>query len=474
LIYSLWQRFTLADLSAIERWRSGSYIYRIIGSLQAWKQGSILMQWGDEIAAILTTLALSLAPFVSTEVTGLILVGIAAFWLLLSLGDRDRSGLTPIHITLFSFWLISAISTGLSSYRKEAIEGLIKLSLYLLFFVILARIFRSSRIRNWSISIYILVAGIISTYGAHQSIYGAKQLATWVDAESSLAKTTRVYSYLDNPNTLAGYLLPAIAFSGVAMILWPGKLPKVLAGVILTVDLWCLQATYCRSAWIGLGVMIIASVLLTYYWLRPHLSLFWQKWALPLGLGSLFLITGVTFLAVPLMRDRLLSVFAARGDSSNNFRINVWLAVKQMIQDRPILGIGPGDRVFKKVYPIYQINPKFSALGAYSVFMETIVEIGFLGFAFLLWLLITIFNVGWQQISYLRTYRDPQAYWLMAAIVSALGMMCQGMFDTVWYRPYVQMLWWFCVAIIAGFYTEQSQFNNAKISEHSDPSIPNE
>jgi len=45
---------------------------------------------------------------------------------------------------------------------------------------------------------------------------------------------------------------------------------------------------------------------------------------------------------------------AGRADSSNNFRINVWAAVVEMIHDRPILGIGPGNTAFNKIYPLYQ------------------------------------------------------------------------------------------------------------------------
>jgi len=45
---------------------------------------------------------------------------------------------------------------------------------------------------------------------------------------------------------------------------------------------------------------------------------------------------------------------AGRADSSNNFRINVWAAVVEMIRDRPILGIGPGNTAFNKIYPLYQ------------------------------------------------------------------------------------------------------------------------
>jgi putative inorganic carbon (hco3(-)) transporter len=456
-MYSFWQRLTLSDLS-LDRLLNASYVHRWVGSLQSWRQQSWLMQWGDEIGAVLTSLVLVLSPFeksipgLSTETIGLLLGAVAAFWVLLTLSDTRNGGVTPIHITILGFWAISAISAGLSPARSEAIGGLSKLSLYLLLFVMLSRLCSSSRIRNWTIAIYLHTALFVSVYGVHQSIYGAKQLATWVDAESTLAKTTRVYSYIRNPNELAAYLLPAIAFSVAACLIWRGWLRKTLAIVMVVVNAYCLQATYCRGAWIGAFIGILVGAALVYYWLRPQLPKFWRSWALPLVLGGILAVSGIAMLLIPSLRDRVLSIFSGSKDSSNNVRIQVWAAVNKMIHDRPILGIGPGDRVFKKIYPLYQLGPRFDALGAYSIFLETIVEIGYIGLSCLLWMILVTFNCGFKGLTRLRETGDIQAGWLMAAIVSMVATLCQGTVDTVWYRPDIQILWWLAVGIVASFY----------------------
>lgn len=456
-MYSLWQRLTLSDLS-IDKWVDASYLHRWVGSLQSWRQQSWLIQWGDEIGAILTSLVFVLSPFVpslpglSTETIALLLGGVAAFWVLLTLADNRGGGITPIHVTLLVFWGISAISTGLSPAKDAALRGLNLVTLYLLLFVMLARLCRSSRIRNWLIAIYLHTALVIGVYGVNQSIYGAKQLATWVDAESTLAKTTRVYSYIRNPNELAAYLLPAIAFSVAAFFVWRGWLRKTLAILMVVVNTYCLQATYCRGAWVGAFVGMIVGAALVYYWLRPKLPKFWRSWGLPLVLGGILAVSAIAMLLIPILRDRVLSIFIGSKDSSNNVRIQVWAAVNRMIHDRPILGIGPGDRVFKKIYPVYQVGPRFDALGAYSIFLETIVEIGYVGLACLMWVILVTFNCGVQGLTRLRQANDPQAFWLMAAIVSMVATLCQGAVDTVWYRPAVQTLWWLTIGIIASFY----------------------
>ena len=137
---SFWQRLTLSDLSP-DKWVDVSYIHRWVGSLQSWRQESWLMQWGDEFGAILTSLVLIISPFISsipglsTDTIALLLTGVAAFWVLLTLADNRGGGITPIHITLLVFWGISAISTGLSPVKDAAFRGLTLMSLYLLLFV---------------------------------------------------------------------------------------------------------------------------------------------------------------------------------------------------------------------------------------------------------------------------------------------------------------------------------------------------
>ena len=245
--------------------------------------------------------------------------------------------------------------------------------------------------------------------------------------------------------------MPAIAFSAAAFFIWRSWLQKTLALVMVLVNAYCLQATLCRGAWIGAIVMVLVAVSLGYYWLRPSLPKFWRSWALPIAIASLAILLGLAILLSPNLRDRLLSIFSDRKDSSNNFRINVWEAVRHMIHDRPIWGYGPGDRVFKQIYPIYQVSPRFSALSAYSVLMETIVEIGFVGLTCFIWMLVVTFNCGVRALMRLRATRDPQAFWAIAAIVSMAGIMSQGLADTEWYRPQIQTVWWLIVGIIASF-----------------------
>jgi putative inorganic carbon (HCO3(-)) transporter len=457
---SVWQQFTLSNLH-LYQWRGASYLYKLVGLLQSWRRGSWLMQWAETIGALLVAVVFALAPFVPNALVGVLLFASGAFWVLLTLSDETvyPQGLprkvTPIHLLVLLYWGIATVATALSPVKAAAYQGLTKLTLYLLFFALMARVLRIPRIRSWIITLFLHVSLIVSVYGVRQSFFGAKALATWVDPLSPLSKTTRVYSYLGNPNLLASYLLPAIALSLVAVFAWRGWTPKALALTMVVVNGYCLFRTGSLGGWIGLAVLVVTLIILLWYWWRNSLSPFWRTWLLPILFGSM---AGLLLLAIQLdesIRLRVFRLFIGRGDSSNNVRMNVWSSVVEMIKDRPILGIGPGNNAFNKIYPQY-MRARFSALSAYSIFLEVLVETGFIGLSCMLWLLIVTFNQGIQQMRRLRASANTNGFWLVGAIAAMFGMLAHGLVDTVWYRPEVNTLWWLMVAIIASYYIPPS------------------
>lgn len=450
----VWQRFTLSYLP-LRQYLATSYLHRsVVGLLHSWRQSSLLMQWGETIAAILLTLIYGLAPFVANDLLGLILLACAAFWLLLTLSDETTANarsVTPIHLLVLLYWGIASIATALSPVKKAAFTDLRNFTLYLLLFALCARVLTSPRFRSWLITLYLHISLIVSVYGLRQWFFGAPALATWVDPASPLSKSTRVYSYLGNPNLLAGYLLPAVVLSAVAIFAWQSWWKKSLALTMLVVNASCLYLTSSRGGWIGLVVATLTLLTLLYYWWSVQMPPFWRTWSLWLILGSLFGLLFVAIVFVEPVRERFFSIFSGKGDSSSKFRTNVWNAVFKMVQDYPITGIGPGHNAFNKIYPLYQL-PRYNALSAYSIFLEVTVETGFIGLACFLWLLIVTFNTAFLQLQRLRQLKSVEGFWLIGAIASLAGMLGHGLVDTVWYRPEVNTVWWLLVGLIASYY----------------------
>jgi putative inorganic carbon (HCO3(-)) transporter len=452
---SAWAKLALSNLH-LDRWRSASYLYGLVGLLANWRSSSWLLQYAEALGAFLICIVLILAPFVSNDVTGILLLAIGIYWGLLTISDEDRTRVTAIHLLVLIYWSIALLSVAFSPVKLAAFADWRNLTLYLMMFALSSRVMRSRRIFSWIVTNYLLVSLLVSGYGVRQKFMGVKQLATWNDPSSPLAGATRVYSYLGNPNLLAGYILPAIALSIAAFIVWQGWMQKSLAATILLVNSACLYFTDSRGSWIGMLALIIVFLFLLYYWWREYLPNFWQQWLLPIILGGLASFLILAFLFVEPFRLRVASIFAFRNDSSNNFRINVWQAVVKMIRDRPLIGIGPGHNSFNKIYPLY-MSTRFSALSAYSILLEIMVEMGIAGLCAFLWLLFSTLDRAWRLIVNWKNNRNPLGVWIIGAIAALVGMLTHGFVDTVWYRPEINTLWWLMVGAIASQYLENKE-----------------
>jgi putative inorganic carbon (hco3(-)) transporter len=436
----------------LSHWFSSSYLGRFVGSFTnrfvTWRSASWLLQWSEIIGVGLLGLVFFLAPFVSTGLVGVLLLAIAIYWFLVTISEEKSLGFTPIHLWVLIYWTIATLAMAFSPAKTDAIAGWIKLTLYLAMFALSARVLSSPRLCNWLITGFLLTALIVSSYGIRQQYLGVEQLATWNDPNSALAHDTRVYSYLGNPNLLGGYLLPAIALSVAAILVWRSWLQKILAVLMLGTNAACLFFTDSRGAWLAAIALATAMFLLLYWWWREYLPRFWRIWLLPLVFGTAAGLLAVAILGIESVRLRFESIFAGSEDSSNSFRQFVWRTVHKMIKDYPILGIGPGNEAFNAMYPHY-MDPRYPALSAYSIYLEHIVEMGYLGLIGFIGLVITTLAFGWKQTNRLRKLRDSQGLWIIAAIAGMVGLLVHGVVDTVWYRPSIHTLWWLILGIIA-------------------------
>ena len=447
-------------------WRKTSLLGRLIGLLSHWRSSSYLLGYADIIATILICLVIVAAPFTNNTLVGVILLAGAGFWGLLTIAEVQSNQITSIHLWIFAYWLVSVVATAFSPLKAEALSGLIKFTLYLLFFALASRTLRHPKLLSWVTTVYLLVSLIVSAYGIRQELIGVKPLATWTDPNSPLANDTRVYSYLGNPNLLASYLIPAVAFSLAALIIWQTLSQKILAGFALCLNVACVYFTDSRGGWIALIATAVVLLLGLKFWWAEYLSPFWRKWLIPTVIVLFIGLLAVAVFFVEPLRLRVLSLFAGRGDSSNNFRINVWIAVFEMLKDYPLIGIGPGNEVFNQIYPLY-MQTNFTALSTYCVFLEIALETGIVGIiAFVAMIIATVIR-GIQLIKHLKIKSNLQGVWTIAALASITGLATQGLVDTVWYRPQVNTLWWLCVAIIAAIPFSRNSDNSLQTLENN-------
>jgi putative inorganic carbon (hco3(-)) transporter len=396
------------------------------------------------IAGLVLCALMAGLPLVTRSGLSLLVLASGLLWLLLAL-TTSPGPLVEIDRWILGILAIALLATGFSPVPLAAAKGLVKLVSYLGVYALMRQVLTLAPVW-WDRIVAALLAGNLVTcvIGIRQLYGDSGELARWADPNSVADGTVRIYSTLENPNLLAGYLLPVLPLALVALLRWPGRARKLFALTALVLGVVALVLTYSRGAWMGLVaeaavILLLLAVRATRAW-----PLLWRR-LLPLLLllgGAALLVILVT--QVEPLRVRVMSLVAGRQDSSNNFRINVWLAALDMVQARPWLGIGPGNDAFNQIYPLFQ-QPKFNALSAYSIPLELAVEAGIPGLLAGIGLLLASLR------SATSLWRSDSCFSLpaLAAIAVIVGLTVQGLTDTIFFRPEVQLSGWFCIATLA-------------------------
>ena len=398
----------------------------------------------EALAGLVLCALLAVLPVVSRSGLSLLIAACVLLWVVWAL--RTPPGkIGAINVALLAVLAIAVLATGFSPVPLAAAKGLIKLSSYLGVYALMRQLLASSPLW-WDRLVGALLAGelLTSVVGLRQLYGDASALARWSDNNSVAQGTVRIYSSLDNPNLLGGYLLPILPLALVALLRWRGLPRRLFALTALLLGIAALVLTYSRGAWMGMVASLgLLGLLLAMRRIR-HWPPFWRR-TLPLLLllataGALVVVVS----QVEPLRVRVMSLVAGREDSSNNFRMNVWTAALAMIQDRPWLGIGPGNDAFNLIYPLYQ-QPKFNALSAYSIPLELLIEAGLPGLLAGLALLFTAIRTGLQQ----GWSQNQLALPCLAAVAVFVGLGVQGLTDTIFFRPEVQLVALFSLATLA-------------------------
>jgi putative inorganic carbon (HCO3(-)) transporter len=356
----------------------------------------------------------------------------------------------PGRIGAINGWLlavlgIAVLATGFSPVPLAAFTGLLKLLSYLAVYALMRQLLAEAPLW-WDRIVAALLGGEIltSVIGIRQLYADTSALARWSDANSVAEGTVRIYSTLENPNLLGGYLLPILPLAVVALLRWRSPARRLFALTALVLGLAALVLTYSRGAWMGMvAALATLGLLLVLRRTRRWPPLWRRLFPLLLLLGSALVLVLLVSQVEPL-RVRVESLLVGREDSSNNFRLNVWAAALDMIQARPWLGIGPGNSAFNLIYPLYQ-QPKFNALSSYSIPLELAVEAGIPGLLAGVGLFLEAMRTGLRRWA----SQGPLVLPGLAAVATFVGLGVQGLTDTIFFRPEVQLVALFCLATLA-------------------------
>lgn len=417
--------------------------------------GSLFLKNIDNLMMAFVILLLLLSTFISSGIIGAL--GLAAFGMLVLkklLVQGEKIEITPLNIPILLYFTIALISVCFSSELVSSLKGLSKMVVYFSCYMVFLDLFKNNPKRcMYFLCSAAAIVGLEALYGMHQYICGVDPLASWQDmsAVNDDQVINRIYGTLKpyNPNLLGGYLVAGIgALSGFAFWdLLNKKYLKTLGWAFLLVTtLVAIIFTGCRGAYLasGAAAVLFAAISAHIIWNDVEDNKILKNIYLGCLFSGLAALIGLILFS-PSVSHRIATIFTYREDSSTSFRINVYGSCLKMFMDNPLIGIGPGNVTFRHIYGLY-MRSGFDALGAYSVPLEIAVESGIFALLAFLWFLIGSFVKGAQAILKQGCLSDKIL--IMACLVTIGGMMVHGLFDTVWYRPQIQILFWLHAAVL--------------------------
>jgi len=365
-------------------------------------------------------------PFVPTLV--LLLLTLATFALyavnvFMGRMEVGRLGLVGLLGLLFAFCYAVSVVTGVA-FPASAESGLMFLGLMTIA-PVSAAVLKNERHRDIFLNALLISGALVALYGLYQYAIGVVADAAWVDSELYPELKTRVYATFGNPNVMGEYLIPVTCVA-VGM-LWKSKKPLArlyYLGIIGVMGL-SLLATGSRGAMLGLAFAAFVFVLVADHRLIPLMLL--AVAALPFVLPESI---WVRFVAI-----------VNGTDTSSLYRVAIYSSCFRMLKDYWLTGIGVGS--FSLIYPLYFFTAA-NSYHAHNLFLQVGLELGVVGFA--VFILLLIF---WCQ----RLYRaipgaEKPRRWLTGAVLAGLlGLLLQGLTDHLWFNYRIVLLFWLVVGL---------------------------
>lgn len=378
--------------------------------------------------------------------------------LFLKKGARTKISLFDKAIMVyFAFVVLSLFGSTLFAL---SLKGFLKTAVYMYFYFSALSYFRDNKEKI--LPTILMIAGLISfesIIAIIQNNSGILAIAGWQDT-TNLDPTqviSRAYGTLKpyNPNLLAGYLVTGLSSLWcLSMINLANKHYKRFLGFLILLLLGTIGVIYSgsRGGYLGIAGFYAIFGLGCIYYIQNYLGGFkairkrYKNLALTLICAALVFI-----MSNPAITNRILSIFEFREDSSIAFRMNVYSSSFRMFLDNPFLGIGVGNKNFREIYGLY-MRSGFDALGSYCVPLEIAVESGIFALIAFLTFLVMFYK---DSMKLIKTAPIRTKIVVFSLILSIFPTMIHGLFDTVWFRPQLQILFWLNVAFLGALKDNQ-------------------
>lgn len=330
-------------------------------------------------------------------------VFILALFVLFLIINKFNFSLGRYKFLVISFIVIGLIG-AIVSVNNEAALGILKAYIIepVLFFIVFINVKPKFNKILWSLGIS---AAFVAIVGLIQYITGYGIPAPW-NIRGEEFRITSVYEY---PNAVGLYLTPIIAlFLGNIMVL---KKKIYLSGLLVLLLLAVIFLAKTDGAYLAVMVSFIFLGLTTK----------WRKFFIAASILGIIIL-----LVVPSFREAV-----TFQDTSGDVRLALWQGTWNLLKDRPIFGAGLAS--FPDVYPFYKLEKHVELLlYPHNIFLDFWVELGLLGFLWLLWVLGKFFIQGYYKLSRNR----------FLAAAAMIAVCVYGLVDVPYFKNDLSVLFW--------------------------------
>ncbi len=305
-------------------------------------------------------------PIFPTMLLGAVTAYTAICYFLKLIRGKRILRIEPIDITVLAFAVLLFFG-GTVSLSPQSLKPALLMVCFLLGYFLTVELITT---REWLVRCSVACvcsATLISLYGIALYFLGAGYSSSaWVDSEMFTGIQARAVATLENPNMLGEYLILILPIA-VGMFIGRGEgLRRFQAFVCIGIMGVCLILTWSRGAWLGL---IFAALLFLFMWHRRSV------WLILAGIASIPILPAI-------LPASIVSRFTSIGnmtDSSTSYRVYIWRATVNMIEDNFLSGIGIGEGAWDRLYPLYAYLGVEAAPHSHNLYLQIWLELGIIG-----------------------------------------------------------------------------------------------
>jgi len=276
----------------------------------------------------------------------------------------------------------------------------------------------------WSI---LIGAGLISTYGLIEYIFGFG-----MQADSLLNAFYKPANYV-------ALLTVPIIILGLAWQYLVRKNPRQLLinSLLISVSMVALLFTQSYGGFLGLA----AGIFVLLIW-QPDKAKRWKHL-------SVFILIGLLAMIVISSAPKFQRLLDTSARNSLSTRLQIWEISLEVLKDNYILGVGLGNfqqPYREKAYQMYQPPLEWEVVKAHNLYLNIWLEMGLLG---LMAFMVLLYAYGKQLKTNINRFAgDTEGWWLTAGSQAALiAILIHGLLDTPYFKNDLSILFLFIIML---------------------------